>query len=190
MKKLIKRDEIIHSDFGNKGMQFYTTNCKNCPFGTNYDSCRRESISYIMNFMNKQFGIKGDKKIFEEIEYNQSLLHIKEILKYALKDKTPKMETATLTALSGIYFAGLLNLRNQEISNSPKKRYYNINHIIEKMPLSTLAGFVLGQHNGSTLMLTYFNEILTPYLSKRQIKEIHERAMSEYSKISSALKSQ
>jgi len=62
--------------------------------------------------------------------------------------------------------------------------------VIEKMPLLTLTGFGLGQYNGSMLMLTYLNEILTPHLSKRQIKEIHERAMLEYSKISSVLKSQ
>jgi len=72
MKKLLDEKEIKWSDYGSRGSHYFTTNCVNCPFGTNLESCRTEALKSIISLVQKDFGLKLIEKNFEKIENNQS----------------------------------------------------------------------------------------------------------------------
>lgn len=189
LKILQKNDDIIHSSFGQRGKQFYTTNCDKCPFGTNREACRKESLAFIANTMNKEFGIQLDGNYLDqEIEFNQSLLFIKSILTDAKKDKFAKMELVTLGGLVHIYSAILQQFLKKNTKKT-KETYQSIAQFLEMMPISMVAGHQIGQQTGASLMNVFFQETLLPYIPKNKQKEVNEKMLSEYSKLKKIINS-
>jgi predicted transcriptional regulator/ribosome biogenesis protein Tsr3 len=189
LKILQKNEDIIHSSFGQRGKQFYTTNCDKCPFGTNREACRKESIAFIVNTMNKEFGIQlNENYLDQEIEFNQSLLFIKNVLTEARKDKLTKMELVTLGGLVYIYNTILQQYLKKDAKKT-KETYRNISQFLEMMPISMVVGHTIGQQTGASLMNTFFQETLSPYLPKNKQKEINEKMLSEYNKLKKIINS-
>lgn len=184
LKKLERNNDVKHSSFGSKGKHFYTTNCDNCPFGTNYDACRKESISFIQNYLKEDFKINLEEEFFEPIEYNQSLLNIKGVLTMGRKDKSAKLEITTISLLSSIYEMILQQISKDVKKASPKSSYFKLEPLVEKMAISGVAGHYIGQITGSSLMVTLFEQSLAKYIPKAKQKKAFTEMMGEFRKIS------
>ncbi len=182
IKLLLDDEEIVHSSFGQHGKQFFTTNCKKCPFGTNYDACREESISFIVNTIKKEFNFTLDSEYLnKEIEYNQSLLYIKQILVDAKKDKFTKMELTTLGGLIYIYQTALQQYLKSENKKS-KEKYQSLATFLNIMPIQMVAGHNIGHQTGSSLIGKFLLDTIGPYIPKSKQKEINEKLLYEYGK--------
>ncbi|MEJ2260642.1 MAG: hypothetical protein P8X83_03135, partial [Nitrosopumilaceae archaeon] len=96
-------DTIILSSFGERGARYFTTNCENCPFGTTKAACRKESLSYIIDYFKKCFGVDLTSPDFDGIEENQALLKIKRIVSMAKKEKNTKLERSISSGLSELF---------------------------------------------------------------------------------------
>lgn len=94
LSKLRKNEKITLSSFGNRGSRYFTTNCDNCPFGTTKASCRKQSLSYIIDYFKNCFNVELSAPDFDEIQENQALLKIKRTVSIAKKEKNTKIGRA------------------------------------------------------------------------------------------------
>ncbi len=182
MKNLLNEKKIKWSSHGLRGSHFYTTNCSNCPFGTNIETCRSKSISAIISSVQKDFGTKLTPKNFENIEDNQSLLFMNHTLTLGKKEKSTSLELKTATALTDLYSKIYQDIMKKQQLAKPKSAYVDLTKFLEKTPLTYLVGFVQGTQNGSQLMDVLLGQVLKPLISKKQEKQIHERIAQEFNK--------
>lgn len=182
MKKLATKHDIKFVATGTRGSHYYTTDCSNCPFGTNFDSCRKESISYIVTAVEKDFGVKIRESELNQVEHNQSLLFIKKIMMMR-RNKTRLMDDI-IEKLTKIYGMALEKSLKHGVSRKEDIPYANLNSFLEKTPLLYEMGFRFGTANGVNLMSTFIGEILGPYLkNKKYSKEIQDRVIQEFKKL-------
>lgn len=189
MKKLLKSDEIKWSSAGTRGSHYYTTNCLNCPFGTTLESCRKESVSFIISSLKNDFGLDLKEKDFEQIEENQTLMHVKNTLREAKKEKNTKIESSIIYTLNRIYGTVFVKTMTSENLKLKKTPYVSLSPILEKMPILYLIGFQQGQASGANLVDVIMRQVLEPYLNKKQYKEVIDRIFQEVNKIKSDMSS-
>lgn len=158
LSKLRKNEKIILSSFGQRGARYFTTNCDNCPFGTTKPSCRKDAISYIIDYFQTCFGVSLSSPDFDEIEENQALLKIKRIVSMAKKDKNTKLERSIANGL-GVLLGNAVN-KFVEIkspkTNSPGKVKLQTDEELFYLPVL----FHLGLFKGAETSYNLVNEIL------------------------------
>lgn len=181
LSKLRKNEKIILSSFGNKGTRYYTTYCDNCPFGTTKTACRKDALSYIINYFQNYFGVELSAHDFEEIKDNQAILKIKRIISVAKKEKNTKLERSISSGLADLF--GTVVDKSLQIKSKNAKSPEDVNietsDQLSKLPIL----FQLGLYKGSQKSYELVNEIMKitkgiPNLERIQIKKIVE----EYSK--------
>jgi len=123
LSKLRKNEKITLSSFGNRGSRYFTTNCDNCPFGTTKASCRKQSLSYIIDYFKICFNVELSAPDFDEIQDNQALLKIKRTVSMAKKEKNIKMERTITNGFSDLFGTAVdhsLNIRGAKIPEDVK----------------------------------------------------------------------
>lgn len=158
LSKLRKNEKIVLSSFGKRGARYFTTNCENCPFGTTKASCRKDALSYIIDYFQTCFGVDLASPDFDEIEENQALLKIKRIVSMAKKDKNTKLERSIangLGSLLGTAVNKFLEVKPSK-SNSPEKVQLQTDDQLFYLPVL----FHLGLFKGAETSYNLINEIL------------------------------
>jgi DNA-binding Lrp family transcriptional regulator len=81
IRRLVKEEEAIKpaKHFGSYGKQYWITNCQMCPWQYTKESCRKESIETLQTIFRERYGLELDDSSFQDIEHNQSLMHLKEV---------------------------------------------------------------------------------------------------------------
>ncbi len=155
MNKLKEKNKIVLSSFGQRGTRYFTTNCDNCPFGTTKDSCKKESLSFIINSFHNDFGIDLTIDELNDIESNQALLKMKRIIINAKKDKTTKMEQnlgTNLDKLLGRVVENSLELSVPKKSAKIPQIKVKIKSEISNLPLLYQLGLSKGAKSGVQLV--------------------------------------
>jgi len=158
LKKLRKNDTIILSSFGERGARYFTTNCDNCPFGTTKAACRKESLSYIIDYFKKCFGVDLTSPDFDGIEENQALLKIKRIVSMAKKEKNTKLERSISSGLSELFGTAVdksLQIKSKN-AKTPGDVSLKTDDQLFKLPIL----FHLGLHKGAQTSYDLINEIM------------------------------
>ena len=177
LSKLRKSEKIILSSFGERGSRYFTTNCDNCPFGTTKAACRKEALSYIIDYFKTSFGVELSAPDFEGIEENQAILKIKRIVSMAKKEKNTKLERSIsmgLSELLGTAVDNSLKIKSSK-KNSPEKVTMKTDDSLFKLPVL----FHLGLYKGSQTSYELINEIIKntktiPKEERLQIKRLVE----------------
>ena len=177
LSKLRKSEKIILSSFGQRGARYFTTNCENCPFGTTKASCRKEAISYIIDYFKTCFGVDLAAPDFDEIEENQAILKIKRIVSLAKKDKNTKLERSISNGLAVLLGTAVnkyleINPRN---AKSPEKVKLQSKEELFYLPVL----FHLGLFKGAETSYRLIDEILKttkdiPKSERLKIKKLVE----------------
>lgn len=162
--KLIKSEEIKFSDFGERGSRYYITNCSNCPFGTNFESCRRDAIESISTILKDELDIQISTEDLKQIKHNQSLLSIEDTLLDLKKNKKTKLADETNESLRRILDRAIQNSIKQQTAKGSK--YANLQHILDKTPTLYKIGFTQGTANGINLIGLVLSRI-DPQLAKK-----------------------
>lgn len=158
LSKLRKSEKIILSSFGQRGARYFTTNCDNCPFGTTRFACRKDALSYIIDYFKTSFDVDLSSTDFDGIEENQAILKIKRVVKEAKKEKSTKLEKSTnsgLAELFGVVVDKLIDIKNEKVG-SPEDVKMIANDQLFKLPVL----FHMGLYKGSQTSLALINEIM------------------------------
>ena len=177
LSKLRKNEKIILSSFGKRGARYFTTNCDNCPFGTTKASCRKDALSYIIDYFQSCFGVELSAPDFDDIEENQALLKIKRIVSMAKKDKNTKLERSIangLGALLGTAVNKSLEIKSPK-SNSSEAVKLQTDDQLFYLPVL----FHLGLFKGAETSYNLINEVLKnskeiPKSERLKIKKLVE----------------
>ena len=178
LAKLRRSEKIILSSFGQRGARYFTTNCENCPFGTTKPACRKDALSYIIDYFKTSFGVELSSTDFDGIEENQALLKIKRIIKEAKKEKNTKLERSInsgLAELFGTIIDKSINIRYEK-AKSPE----DVKMIADDQLIRLPVLFHLGLYKGAQTSLELINEIMktSKGISKEdrmKIKELVEK---------------
>jgi hypothetical protein len=155
MSKLKEKNKIVLSSFGPRGTRYFSTNCDNCPFGTNKESCKKETISFIVNSFHEEYGIDLSLADLADVESNQALLKIKRILMNARKEKSTKMEKnigVNLDKILGRVVENSLELSIPKKSNEIPQIKMKVNSEIANLPLLYQLGLSKGAKSGVLLV--------------------------------------
>lgn len=157
LKKLRKNETIILSSFGERGARYFTTNCDNCPFGTTKAACRKESLSYIIDYFKTCFGVDLSSPDFDGIEENQALLKIKRIVSMAKKEKNTKLERSISSGLADLFGTAVdKSLQIKSNAKTPDGVSLKTNDQLFKLPIL----FHLGLYKGAETSYDLINEIM------------------------------
>ena len=158
ISKLRKNDKIVLSSFGDRGSRFYTTNCDNCPFGTTKAACRKDALSYIIDYFQTSFGVELSAPDFEGIGENQAILKIKRIVSSAKKEKNTKLERSISVGLAELFGTAVdKSLKiNSKNASSPEDVKLKTNDQLFKLPIL----FHLGLYKGAQTSYELINEIM------------------------------
>ncbi len=181
ISKLRKNDKITLSSFGDRGSRYYTTNCDNCPFGTTKAACRKEALSYIIDYFQTGFGVELTSQDFEGIEENQAILKIKRIVSAAKKEKNTKIERSISSGLAELFGTAVdksLEIKSAN-SKSPEDVRLRTDEQLFKLPVL----FHLGLYKGVQTSNDLINEIMktTKGISKSDRIRI-KKMVEEYPK--------
>jgi len=177
LSKLRKNEKIILSSFGDRGARYFTTNCDNCPFGTTKAACRKEALTYIIDYFKTCFNVELASPDFDGIEENQAILKIKRIVSMAKKEKNTKLERSISSGLAELF--GTAVDKSMEIKtkkkNSPRDVNLKIDDTLFKLPVL----FHLGLFKGSQTSYELINEIIKntkeiPKSERMKIKKLVE----------------
>jgi len=177
LSKLRKNEKIILSSFGDRGARYFTTNCDNCPFGTTKAACRKEALTYIIDYFKTCFNVELASPDFDGIEENQAILKIKRIVSMAKKEKNTKLERSISSGLAELF--GTAVDKSMEIKtkkkNSPRDVKLKIDDTLFKLPVL----FHLGLFKGSQTSYELINEIIKntkeiPKSERMKIKKLVE----------------
>lgn len=155
MHKLKEKDKIILSSFGQHGTRYFTTNCDNCPFGTNKESCKKESMSFIISSFHDDYGIDLSINDLADVESNQALLKMKRIIMNAKKEKSTKMEQNLGVNLDKILGRVVENSLELMVPGKPKKIpqiKVKVGSEIANLPLLYQLGLSKGAKSGVQLV--------------------------------------
>ena len=181
LSKLRKSEKIILSSFGERGSRYFTTNCDNCPFGTTKPACRKEALSYIIDYFKTSFGVDLSAPDFEGIEENQALLKIKRIVGLAKKEKNTKLERSISSGLSELLGTAVDSSLKITTStkNSPEKVTLKTDDALFNLPVL----FHLGLYKGTQTSSDLVNEIMknTKEIPKSERLKI-KKAVEDHSK--------
>lgn len=156
LSKLRKNEKITLSSFGNRGSRYFTTNCDNCPFGTTKASCRKQSLSYIIDYFKNCFNVELSAPDFDEIQENQVLLKIKRTVSIAKKEKNTKMERIITNGFADLFGTAVdhsLSIKGAKIPEDVKLKTSD-----QLFHLPVL--FHLGLFKGAETSYELINEIL------------------------------
>ena len=156
LSKLRKNEKIILFSFGNRGSRYFTTNCDNCPFGTTRASCRKQSLSYIIDYFKTCFNVELSAPDFDEIQENQALLKIKRTVSMAKKEKNTKMERAITNGFADLFGTAVDHSLNIKGAKTPENVKLNTSDQLFHLPIL----FHLGLFKGAETSYELLNEIL------------------------------
>ncbi len=193
ISKLRKNEKIVLSSFGDRGSRYYTTNCDNCPFGTTKAACRKEALSYIIDYFQTCFGVELTALDFEGIIENQVILKIKRIVSIAKKEKNTKLEQSISSGLSDLFGTAVdKSLQIKAINTkSPEAVVLKTNDQLSKLPVL----FHLGLYKGAQTSYELVDEIMknTKGISKadririKKLVEEHPKKFLRYAGIKEKL---
>lgn len=155
MHKLKEKNKIVLSSFGQRGTRYFTTNCDNCPFGTTKESCKKESLSFIITSFHDDYGIELSLDDLADVESNQALLKIKRIIMNAKKEKSTKMEQnlgSNLDKILGRVVENSLELSVPRKTTKIPQIKVKINSEIANLPLLYQLGLSKGAKSGVQLV--------------------------------------
>jgi len=183
MSKLRELDKkIVISSFGERGTRYYTTDCDNCPWGLERKACKRNAISYIIDRINDEFGVKLTEKDFDSVKTNQAILAIKSVFMLSKKEQNTKLEQNLNENLSKI----LLTIKDRSVqqktsAKSKKSLYVNLVPILSKLPILYQVGFYQGSQNGVNLMDIILGQALKS-VNKVEREKIRKDIIQEFNR--------
>lgn len=63
------------------GRLYWLTNCDNCPWSYTKEQCRDKSIRSLIEICKKRYDLDLDPSYFDDIDYNQTLVHLVDLFK-------------------------------------------------------------------------------------------------------------
>lgn len=144
MTRLRKSNLIKPSSPGTRGSHYYTTNCNNCPFGLEREECRKNSLSYIVGVLKREFDVKLLEEDFAELE-NQGLLKIRSII-LERRQENPLLERTIDKNLMMIFEK--INLKKPVLSHG---NYEGLLRFLDKLPILYREGFIQGLAAGEEI---------------------------------------
>lgn len=177
LSKLRKNEKIILSSFGERGARYFTTHCDNCPFGTTKAACRKEALSYIIDYFKTCFSVELASPDFDGIEENQAILKIKRIVSMAKKEKNTKLERSISLGLAELF--GTAVDKSMEIKTMKKNSLGDVKLKTEDSLFKLPVLFHLGLFKGSQTSYNLINEIIKntkeiPKSERMKIKKMVE----------------
>lgn len=156
LSKLRKNEKIVLSSFGERGSRYFTTNCDNCPFGTTKAACRKDALSYIIDYFKTCFDVELSAPDFDGIEENQAILKIKSVVAMARKEKNTKLERSISSGLAELLGTAVDQSLEIKSAKKPEDVQLKTDDQLFKLPVL----FHLGLFKGAETSYELIDEIL------------------------------
>jgi len=180
MRRLKEEKLIIHSSFGEKGSEFFTTNCKRCPFGTDEASCRKKSINSLLFHFSKKLDLHMKPSDFDKFS-NQTLLAVDRVFRVP-KEQHRGIEEEK-NALYDLIFTEVMTRLAVELQEGKNEAVKIINKI-KNQPFEIFSsGFSSGAAEGMLFTTELIQKSLEGILSKKEQDKFIKSVAREYNKI-------